>query len=955
MGRSTADSQSPRHRIAAAIAALFAATVSPTMARAAAATPAATPAPADSASADTSQLQEVVIVGERRAAQAAIAEKRKADQVTDVITADDLGQMPDATVADALARIPGMSVIVDQSTGQGQYVGIRGLSGTYNVVTIDGVRAPQTNTDSRDVSLSLLPPNGLAAVVVSKTLTPDMDGDAIGGSIDFRTPTAFDFPGAVARVYASGGFNDRAEDAGEPSTDGRAQVDLGTRFGAGNRYGIFVSGNYGVVNLHNEEVENDGSWEPYIWRADSTEKINTNSMQLPGIDLDYRTARQTPWGMNLSLDFHGDTTQAYLHLQFASLKKKGTNDYTDFRNRGTTRLVQVDQTETDLPQPEDVITGTGANGRVYGYTTAQIVDADGDGVITDADRTSSGYWSLAGKSGVWDPQAMQFARNWETQDNTQTMGMIAIGGTSELKSWTLDYDLDYAGGANKTPHDYSISYNCDACTSPLSDSHITWVFPDPRFPQPVLSAAATNVEHDASLLPFDGASLEREKQTDSRVGFRLDGRYDRSGRVDYVKSGFKFNRSHREYNYTPVWDGDFSGTDLDGLNLEQSGLVDREVKHMLGGRYYYGDVFNRARVIAAIDAARALNPTDYSDDDRFGDDTQGNENVYALYALAHADAGATQWIAGARVEHRDVHNRFWVSDDDADNTGFDTTDKGYTVVLPSVTATWRPDDARVFRGALWSSYSPPEYTDISGGSTVTRDAGTNEIISISQGNPDLKPARSYNADLSMEYYIDQSSMVSATGYFKWIDDFIFTNGNSVSATTSRGEIEITEPRNGNKATVLGTELSLVKSLEGLAAPFDGFGVQLNATFQHTRAESGLDYRDGEKLPLPNAPSEMYNASVTYQKYATELRLSYTFRGRYLESLRSNALDKWVQHNRSVDFHSRYNFSQRMAVEFNASNLFDDWRYYTTRGSTPGYQKDYMEPGRTFELRTSYSF
>jgi TonB-dependent receptor len=168
-------------------------------------------AAADDAAADT-----IVVTGQRLSTASAIEEKRVAVSVVDVKSADDLGKRPAANVADALARIPGISVIVNQDTGEGEYVTVRGLSGTYNAVMINGVRVAQTDPSSRDVSLNVLPPNGLAAIRVTKTLTPDQDGDAIGGTIDFRTPTAYDFRDrSTFRLYANGGWNDRARSAGE--------------------------------------------------------------------------------------------------------------------------------------------------------------------------------------------------------------------------------------------------------------------------------------------------------------------------------------------------------------------------------------------------------------------------------------------------------------------------------------------------------------------------------------------------------------------------------------------------------------------------------------------------------------------------------------------------------------------------------------------------------------------
>jgi len=896
----------------------------------------------------------IVITGQRLSNATAIDHKKSADNVIDIISADDLGKLPDANVADALARMPGLSVIVNQDTGEGEYVTVRGLSGTYNAVSINGVRVAQTNPDSRDVSLTVLPPNGLAEVRVTKTLTPDQDGDAIGGTIDFRTPTAFDpKERTIVRLYGAAGLNQQADKAGEKAGSHQLQGDFGMRT-ADDRFGIFASANYGVSHGNGQETENDGEWEPYNWRQDSQEAIDERNLHLPGIDLDYRRLKQTRYGANISLDYRGGTTQLYLRSQYSRQEQRGTNDVTDYRNRPTARLSQVDIEDSSLAQPDSMIIGTDSvKGKVYGYTTSQIVDRDGDGIITDADAGSSGYWSLNGRSGVWNPKEFQFARNFGTINLDQTLYTINAGGRSELDRLTLDYDVSYSGGERTSPDGYSISYNCDRCAWPLNATGIDWVPNDPRFPQAGLPAYARFVETDSSLLQFDGASHDRSKQTDRRFAARFDARYDIGTALDHVKAGFKVMRSKRTYDQTRLYDGDLAGTPLDGLDLAQSGLVEKEVTSMLGGQYYYGDVLNKAAVIAAIRAAEQANPVDPTGNDQLVDDKGSTEKVYAAYALANFDFNTVRVITGARVERRETHNRFW--SDDGDNSGFDVTDRGYTMLLPSLTAIWRPSAKHIVRAAIWTGYSPPEYGYISGGQSITREQGTNEIIAISRGNPDLKAARALNFDLSAEFYPDPSSLISATAYYKDISNFIFTNGSQVTAPTRNGQIEISQPQNGEKAKVYGIELNFIKSLQDLAEPFSGFGIEGNVTVQKSEAETGIPYRAGRAIRLINTPHLMYNAALTYQKYGVEAKLSYNYRGKFIESLRDNAVDKWVRPNKSVDFHSRLHLTRSFAVDFDIANILNDWKYYTTKGDNASYMKDYMESGRTFTLRASYIF
>ena len=102
----------------------------------------------------------ILVVGQRLSNANSINQQKNSANIVNVISADDLGKLPDANVADALARVPGVTVVVNQETGEGEFVSIRGFGGTYNAYAINGVRVALTDTDSRKMSMTVLPPNG---------------------------------------------------------------------------------------------------------------------------------------------------------------------------------------------------------------------------------------------------------------------------------------------------------------------------------------------------------------------------------------------------------------------------------------------------------------------------------------------------------------------------------------------------------------------------------------------------------------------------------------------------------------------------------------------------------------------------------------------------------------------------------------------------------------------------
>ncbi len=136
-----------------------------------------------------------------------------ATNTVNVLSADDLKTTAVHNVAEALGLMPGVNVIntgqsyfggIDGAArGEGMFSSVRGLNAEYNVNLINGINVAQGMPYSRGVQLSLLPPSGLQTIVLNKTSTADMDGDAIGGTIDYRTPSAFDSPDRpIARAAA---------------------------------------------------------------------------------------------------------------------------------------------------------------------------------------------------------------------------------------------------------------------------------------------------------------------------------------------------------------------------------------------------------------------------------------------------------------------------------------------------------------------------------------------------------------------------------------------------------------------------------------------------------------------------------------------------------------------------------------------------------------------------------
>ncbi len=222
-------------------------------------------------------LDDVVITGFRLAQRDSLQARRAATAIKDVLTADDAGKLPDQNAAEALQRLPGIAIAIDQ--GEGRYVAIRGIDPALNNVTIDGqtVGAPE---DTRRVALDTIPTELLTRLEVIKAVTPDLDGNAVGGSVNLVTASAFDT--AAARTLtgtAEAGYYDLSSDVPYAASLGLTQ-----RAGADEQFGIVLSASYSTRTYRSENLQGGAEWEEegdflipdeYVLRDYELERVRT--------------------------------------------------------------------------------------------------------------------------------------------------------------------------------------------------------------------------------------------------------------------------------------------------------------------------------------------------------------------------------------------------------------------------------------------------------------------------------------------------------------------------------------------------------------------------------------------------------------------------------------------------------------------------------------------------------
>lgn len=209
------------------------------------------------------ELQEVVVGGAFQGQRRAINSQKNSLGITNVVSADQVGKFPDSNIGDALKRISGINVQYDQ--GEARFGQVRGTSADLSSVTINGNRIPSAEGDTRNVQLDLIPADMIQTIEVNKVVTPDMDGDAIGGSINLVTKNS-PYKRTITATAGSG-YNRISK---------KAQLNLGFTYGDrffNDKLGVMLSASYQNAPSGSDDVE-------FVWDTDSKGTICLTDYQI---------------------------------------------------------------------------------------------------------------------------------------------------------------------------------------------------------------------------------------------------------------------------------------------------------------------------------------------------------------------------------------------------------------------------------------------------------------------------------------------------------------------------------------------------------------------------------------------------------------------------------------------------------------------------------------------------
>jgi TonB-dependent receptor len=868
--------------------------------------------------------------------QARALNQQKANQnISNLISSDAFGQFPDKSIADATRRLPGITIERGQGQGEGRYVTVRGMNADFNAVSLNGVRVSVSNFDgaSRSVPLDVVSAKSAETIEVSKAIRPDQDADAIGGAISIRTRSAFDRDGRFASLEA--GLSSSA-----------LVADYGAGFYLKDR-GHEFSGTYGdflddakkwafALTLNSRETPyasqsvDSRSWAPV-----------TNSANLAG-----GTAfvnKLMPTGLFLQ-EFFDQIEQdgATLNVEYRPTdadRVKFTGSYS-LRDSRRGRQLQDIRYDTDYQfwvgsapteASVDTMTRFTSNNRLFRqvrdfYETQKLLNAAIEGRHERGDNTFT--WLAGFNHGTFDGDRNKDL--WLTFRTGFSDNQYALAGNGD------GYFPAFATSrARNDPFQYRLD-TVDLGTRFITDDEL------------VLKG---DWQRDAAL--FGGRGFWK-------VG--VQGRWkDRDfTTVDRFFDSTTNNVSLRSGTGAIAWflDSGFAGQPAATANYGTPTSVD--------GRYTYGffiDPTIARNTINALLASGALAHNTAGAADSAARSLAGSytasEDVHSAYAMAQTAIGPWTFLGGVRAEYTDVKFDTWraISAGSLYSGATRlTASNNYLDLLPGVHARYDVNKNLVVRAALTRTLARASYRQLNPSEVID-----NTARSLTRGRADLDPTRSTNLDLSLEYYLGQIGLLSASAFYKDMTDNVYRLSSTALGSTIPGASDptatytISEFRNAEGAEVYGLELGFERTLRFLPAPFDGLGVFGNFTWVESEVDTGLPGRSALKTPLFGQVEKSYNAGLYYQKHGVQVRVAYNWRDAYLDFNGIDAdarLDRYLDSLGALDVTASYElpwWNVTVYGEFNNVTNEPDRAYRGTSALRPAYN-EYRDWSASFGLR-----
>jgi iron complex outermembrane receptor protein len=902
------------------------------------------------------EVQQVYVQGIRAALQQSLNQKKNAESHVEVITAEDIGKMPDKNVADSLQRVPGVNVS-NAGASEGGFdendrVSMRGTNANltqtlingHNVASGDWFVLNQTSQVGRSVSYTLVPSELVGSVVVHKSSEASLIEGGVAGSVDIITRKPLEFKNQVTAEASIGAVYAELPKKTDPQFSALLNWKNDDKtFGA-------------LLQVFSEKrhLRRDGQ------EILSYDKIDAGSaMALAHPDL---ANAYYPGFLGASLFQQVRKREgALLDLQF-----KPSRELNIDLNAFSSTLKASNTNDNYLLNGGNIIQkGAGQTPSAYTVSTKNGVKTLTSAVFAPVAGTNYNEYDQISRPGA--KATANFIALDVKYRPSEDMLLNFKGGTSEGKGETPRQDVIAWNGATGTGASYKLNGlgsaadfafgNGNPAGSPNgTTSGFGWMFGDQN----------VNVADKEEWLQMDGAyNLKAGALSQLKFGVRS-ANHDRSSQGIIGQGPSCSTRTDANGGPGFFWGAPLpsqyscingANSPYNPANWPAAGAVyPGNFGSNLGGTFPRNVFRYTAEQLAAFGDKFSTRPTDGTRED-FGNEFTLKEKTRAAFMQGNFDGEGWSGNFGVRYVQTKEHaisNVGLPGDTPAGVPGVDynslfgifkptTTDITHTDILPSANLRLelRPD--LIARFALGKTMTRPDYSSLVGTFSLTPPPAKGLKGSGSGGNPFLKPVRSTNFDASIEWYFAPRSLVSASVYFMNLTNYIGQGTSIGTYRTFTDATKITDPNGFDAEYLITSPINSTGKVKGIELAYEqplftNFGVAGNLTLTNAKDDSGAKVLGSSK--------RTYNLSAYYEDDKFNARITYGHRSdAYV------GLDRGTEFNQvgSGDLNASlgYQFSEKISFSLDMRNLNNPkLKYYALNDEQP---RSVYQNGRQFFL------
>jgi iron complex outermembrane receptor protein len=905
---------------------------------------------------------EIVVTGLRAGLQNSINVKRQNTSIVEVVSAEDIGKLPDVSIAESIARLPGLAA--QRVNGRAQVISIRGLAPDFTTTLLNG-RQQASSGDNRAVEFDQYPAELLSSVVVYKTPDASIAGMGLSGSADLRTVRPLSHGRRTIALNLRGEFDaDGGRNAGFSKwgwrgtasyIDQNADGTLGWSIGYAHLDSPSHVDHYKAYGYESfGGVCEPGNSDPPTCAPDTvTPDSADGALQLNGQETWATNRRNQRDGVMGTIEWQpSDSVHTVLDLYYSRFKQK------------------------------EVVRGAQwfSNGWADNATFSNVgVTTVGGSQVGTSGRVTNAIPILRNDMNTRSDELFAAGLNSEFQLDDRTRFVADLSYSTNKRDET--YIETYAGyGAGpfqtRTPDSYDFSFPVDGG------------FPNYDFGLNYADASQISLGDRAPWGGWSHDGLLKSPHVKEELG-ALDFALTRD--LDGFFSGIEVGVNFTERNKRKTVD------ELD-LNLKNG-----RQQVLIGSQYLLAptslDFVGFGNVIALdLPAALALyDQTPLEDAAHFDKTWKIKEDVLTWKAKANIEWGRLRGNIGVQIV-----DQFQASSGLRINPTltpialtqvFET--EHYTDVLPSANLIYDLGGGHRLRLAaakvlarprmddLRANFTPGFTTNPCGGSPSPCAPGaTVNPWSASGGNPNLQPWRAKALDVAYEWYIGKATYISVAGFYKWLDNYIYNRNfiidfsglpiptNEIPDDVTISPLgQVTIPANGPGGTVKGIEISGAIEIGRLLPALDGFGI--TGSYSYTEADLNPTDEDDAEVRIPGLSGTVYNITGYFEKWGFQARASYRFRSAFkgeTVQLFTNRGYTEILADRQLDAQIGYTFPEGSTLEglgvlLQVSNVTDS-PYRTRLGLDAGgthtsdgtaLPETYEKYGRQFLFGLNYRF